>query len=162
MGRLSAFWLVAVLALGCGPIQAERLTVPQLHAPVTDTTGTFTATQRDELTYLVRRQQAQIAVLIVATTLPETVEQFAIRVAESWKLGDRKRDDGVLLLVALADHRIRIEVGYGLEGDLPDAKAKRIVEDTIAPHFKRKDYFGGLRAGIEAIAAALSPSGAPH
>ncbi|NJD07855.1 MAG: hypothetical protein FIA97_15385 [Methylococcaceae bacterium] len=161
MGLLPAFWLVAVLALPCDPVRAEPV-VPPLQSRVTDTTGTLSASQRDELAALLRGQQAQIAVLIVATTLPETIEQFAIRVAESWKLGDRKRDDGILLLVALADHRIRIEVGYGLEGDLPDARAKRIVEDTIAPHFKRKDYYGGLRAGIETIAAALPHPGASH
>lgn len=151
-------WLALGLALNLGPAWAE-LAVPPLRSRITDTAGILTPAQRNDLAALLRTQRVQIAVLLVSSTLPESIEQYAIRVAEAWKLGDRKRDDGILLLVALSDHRVRIEVGYGLEGDLPDAKAKRIEEESIVPHFKHKDYYGGLRAGIEAIAAALPPAG---
>ena len=94
---------------------------------------------------------SQIAVLLVPTTQPETVEQFGIRVAEAWKLGRKGVDDGVLLLVAKDDHKLRIEVGYGLEGALNDATAKRIVSDIISPYFKRGEFYPGIDAGVSAI-----------
>ncbi len=88
---------------------------------------------------------SQIAVLMLPTTQPETIEQFGIRVAEAWKLGRKGVDDGVLLLVAKDDHRLRIEVGYGLEGALNDATSKRIVSEVISPYFKRGEFYAGYR-----------------
>lgn len=161
MPRAALCWWLLGLLLSIGPACAE-LAVPELRHRVTDTAGMLTPAQRDDLTALLRAQPVAIAVLLVDSTLPETIEQYAIRVADAWLLGDRKRDDGILILVARSDRRMRIEVGYGLEGDLPDARAKRIVDEAIAPRFKQKDYYGGVRAGIEAIAAALSRSGAPR
>ncbi|HET6492660.1 MAG TPA: TPM domain-containing protein, partial [Burkholderiales bacterium] len=131
---------MGVLLLGalCSwPLHAE-VAIPPLTARVTDLTGTLSAAQRtaleERLAAFEAKKGSQVAVLLVPTTQPETIEQYAIRVAEQWKLGRKGVDDGVLLLVAMQDRTVRIEVGYGLEGALPDATAKRIVEEYIVPH----------------------------
>jgi len=90
-------------------------------------------------------------VLLVPTSQPETIEQYSVRVFESWKLGRKGVDDGVLLVIAKNDRKLHIEVGYGLEGILPDAIAKRIIEDDIVPRFKQGDFYGGVRAGTDRI-----------
>ena len=127
--------------------------VPPLHARLTDLTGTLTAAQQTGLEQSLRafetRKGTQIAVLIVPTTKPEEVEQYALRVVEQWKLGRKKVDDGALLLIAKDDRTLRIEVGYGIEGALNDATAKRIVNEVIAPRLKEGDYFGGVGAGVD-------------
>ena len=132
-------------------IHAE-VAVPPLKARVTDLTGTLTPSQRDVLEQELRafetRKGSQIAVLIVPTTQPEAIEQYSIRVAEAWKLGRKGVDDGVLLLVAKDDHELRIEVGYGLEGAIPDAVAKRVISEIIIPYFKQGDFYGGIHAGV--------------
>jgi len=97
------------------------------------------------------RKGSQIAVLLVPTTQPETIDQYAVRVQESWKLGRKGVDDGVLLVVAKNDRKLRFEVGYGLEGAIPDAAAKRIIEDDITPRFKQGDFYGGIRAGVDRV-----------
>ena len=129
--------------------------MPPLKARVTDLTATLQPGQQAALEQTLQafenRKGSQIAVLIVPTTQPETIEQYAIRVAEAWKLGRKGVDDGVLLLIARNDRALRIEVGYGLEGAIPDAVAKRIISEIITPHFKQDDYFGGIRAGVERI-----------
>ncbi len=129
--------------------------VPELRSRVTDLTGTLDASQQAaleaKLKALEDKKGSQIAVLIVPTTQPEDIAQYSIRVAEKWKLGREKTDDGVLVLVAKDDHRIRIEVGYGLEGAIPDIYAKRIVSEVISPRFKSGDFFGGLDAGVESL-----------
>jgi len=138
--------LLASLAL-----HAE-VAVPPLKTRVTDLTGTLAASQRETLEQVLRtfeaRKGSQIAVLIVPTTRPEAVEQYSIRVAEAWKLGRKGVDDGVLLLVAKQDRELRIEVGYGLEGVIPDAVAKRVISEIIIPYFKQGDLYGGIHAGV--------------
>jgi uncharacterized protein len=138
----------ALLAAGLQP-------VPPLQSRVTDTTGTLTAGQQSELDSKLasfeQRKGAQIALLIVPTTQPEAIEQYSIRVVDDWKLGREKEDDGVLLLVALQDRALRIEVGRGLEGALPDATANRIIDETIKPLFRQGDIFGGVSAGLTRI-----------
>ena len=133
--------------------------MPPLAARVTDLTGTLSGDQRaaleDRLKSFETQKGSQIAVLIVPTTKPDEIEQYSIRVAEQWKLGRKGVDDGVLLLIAKDDRKLRIEVGYGLEGALPDAIAKRIVADDIAPHFKQGDFYGGIVAGITRIIGVL-------
>jgi len=119
-------------------VPAQQLVpVPALSSPVTDLTGTLTPDQVAALDAKLRAfEQAkgsQIAVLIVATTEPEAIEQYALRVAEAWKLGRKGVDDGALLVVALQDRKVRIEVGYGLEGALPDAIANRIIDEDVVP-----------------------------
>jgi uncharacterized protein len=126
--------------------------VPPLTGRVVDTTNTLSAsdiaTQSSRLQDLQRRKGSQIAVLIVPTTAPETIEQFSIRAAETWKIGRKKIDDGALLVVARNDHKLRIEVGYGLEGALTDVTARRIIDETIVPRFKSNDFAGGIAAGL--------------
>ena len=100
--------------------------------------------------------------LIVPTTEPETIEQYSIRVVDTWKLGRKDQDDGVLLIVAKDDRDLRIEVGQGLEGDIPDAVANRIVEDTIVPRFKDGDFAGGIDAGVDRLAALVRGEALPE
>ena len=108
--------------------------------------------QKDALENTLRtfeaRKGSQFAVLLVPTTQPEAIEPFALRVVEQWKLGRKRVDDGVLLLIAKDDHTLRIEVGYGLEGALNDATAQRIIREIITPKFKTNDYFGGITDGV--------------
>jgi uncharacterized protein len=138
------------------PAQAQTETaVPQLRARVTDQTGTLTAPLRDALEQRLaafeKGKGAQIAVLMVSTTQPDSIEQYATRVFDQWKLGRKGTDDGVLLIVAKNDRTVRIEVGYGLEGAIPDAKASRIINEQITPRFKQGDFAGGIDAGVTAI-----------
>jgi uncharacterized protein len=137
------------------PLLAWAADIPPLKARVTDLTGTLNTQQRGALEQTLAefeaRKGAQIAVLMVPTTQPETVEQYAVRVQEQWKLGRKGVDDGVLLVVAKNDRKLKIEVGYGLEGILPDAIAKRVIEDDIVPRFKEGDFYGGIRAGADRI-----------
>ncbi len=100
--------------------------------------------------------------LIVPTTQPEDIEQFGIRVAEAWKLGRKGVDDGAILIVAKNDRRVRIEVGYGLEGALPDAIASRIVAETITPHFKLGDFDGGVEAGVDQMISVVNGEPLPE
>jgi uncharacterized protein len=133
----------------------EALAVPELRARVTDLTGTLNAQQtqtlQSALAALEQRKGAQIAVLIVQTTAPDSIEQYATRVYDAWKLGRKGVDDGALVLVAKKDRHVRIEVGYGLEGAIPDAAAKRIAHDYMSPRFAEGDFAGGLGAGIEML-----------
>jgi uncharacterized protein len=147
---ISASSLLFVAALA-----AAQVAVPPLKARVNDLTGTLSEQQRAALEQTLAefeaRKGAQIAVLLVPTTRPEPVQMFAVRVQESWKLGRKGVDDGVLLAIAKDDRELHIEVGYGLEGPLPDAIAKRIVEEEIVPRFKQGDFYGGIRAGTDRI-----------
>lgn len=160
--------LFQAFALLCGvglAGAADLQPVPQLSARVTDLAGKLSADERSrldaKLAAFERAKGAQIAVLLVATVKPEAIEQYAIRVAEAWKLGRKGVDDGALLLVAMQDRELRIEVGYGLEGALPDAVAKRIVSDTIAPRFKQGDFYGGIDAGVDAMIRAAGGEALP-
>jgi len=144
------------LALAGGGARAQELApIPPPKARVTDVTGTLTAEQtaalERELAAFEEKKGSQIAVLIVPTTRPEAIEQYAIRVAEQWKVGRKGVDDGVIVLVAKSDHRLRIEVGYGLEGAIPDIKAKRVITEIMAPHFVQGDFNAGLQAGTQAL-----------
>ena len=156
LARLPAWLLSLWLLCGAGFAAAdEPQAVARLVARVNDSTATLTAQQRGlleaKLTAFEGEKGAQIAVLIVPTVKPETVEQYALRVVEATKLGRRGTDDGALLLVAKDDRKLRIEVGYGLEGALNDATAKRIISETIGPRFKQGDYYGGIDAGVDAM-----------
>ena len=152
LNRGAAIALFLALLL---PLLAWTADIPPLKARVTDLTGTLNAQQKSALEQSLAefetRKGAQIAVLMVPTTQPEAIEQYAVRVQESWKLGRKGVDDGVLLVVAKDDRKLKIETGYGLEGILPDAVAKRIIEDDIVPRFKQGDFYGGIRAGIDRI-----------
>ena len=144
--------LLLFVLLLCGFSAKAEVAVPPV-ARVSDQTGTLTPADVAALERTLADFEAlrgiQIAVLLVPSTAPETVEQYALRVAEAWKLGRKGVDDGALLLVAKNDRALRIEVGYGLEGVLTDIAAKRIVSDVIAPRFREGDYAGGIRAGVD-------------
>jgi uncharacterized protein len=144
---------IALLAVTVPGSAQQLVSVPPLASPVTDLTGTLTPDQVAALDAKLRAfEQAkgsQVAVLIVATTAPESIEQYALRVAEAWKLGRKGVDDGALLLVALQDRKVRIEVGYGLEGALPDAIANRIIDEDVVPQFRRGDFHGGIATATD-------------
>ncbi len=129
-----------------------QVAVPELSRRVTDLTATLSTDQvaalEDKLAAFEAKKGSQIAVLIVPTTQPEDIAQFGIRVAEQWKIGREKADDGVILIVAKNDRTLRLEVGYGLEGAIPDAIAKRVIAETITPFFKTGDFYGGIDAGV--------------
>nr|WP_201799129.1 YgcG family protein [Rhodoferax aquaticus] len=136
-------------------LAAAQVAVPPLTGPVVDQTATLSAEQlatlSHTLTALEARKGSQLAVLIVPSTAPQAIEPYALRVAEAWKLGRKKIDDGAILVIAKEDRAVRIEVGYGLEGALNDATAKRIISETLVPRFKQQDYFGGIEAGVDQI-----------
>jgi uncharacterized protein len=144
--------LLALLVGWVFPALAE-VAVPPLTGRVVDQTGTLSSGDVASLTQTLKdleaRKGSQVAILIVPTTGEETIEQFSIRVAEAWKIGRKKIDDGALLVIAKNDRHLRIEVGYGLEGALTDATTRRIIDEVITPKFKAGDFAGGVRAGIE-------------
>ena len=136
-------------------IAEAQIAVPSLTGRVVDRTATLTVEQKSSLEQTLQafeaRKGVQLAVLIVPTSAPETIEQYAMRVAEQWKLGRKKVDDGAILVVAKTDRALRIEVGYGLEGVLNDATSKRIISEVITPRFKQDDFNGGITAGVDRI-----------
>lgn len=157
--RLAIALVVALLVLVGVPAYADA-PVPALTARVTDETATLTSEQKATLEQSLKdfeaQKGAQIAVLIVPTTAPETIEQYSIRVVEQWKLGRKNVDDGVLLIVAKNDRTLRIEVGYGLEGALTDVTSNRIINETIVPRFRQGDFYGGISAGVDSIMRVVS------
>jgi uncharacterized protein len=146
--------LVALLLCWAFAALAD-VAVPPLTGRVVDQTGTLSSDDVASLTQTLKdfeaRKGSQIAVLIVPTTAPETIEQYSIRVADAWKIGRKKVDDGAILLVAKDDHKLRIEVGYGLEGALTDVTARRIIDEIITPKFRSGDFAGGISEGVNRI-----------
>jgi uncharacterized protein len=141
-------------------VHAGLVTVPALQHRVTDLTQTLNAEQQSALEQKIaafeQEKGSQIAVLIVPTTQPEVIEQYSIRVADTWKLGREKEDDGVLIVVAKNDRKMRIEVGYGLEGAIPDLIAKRVITEVMAPPFKQGDFYGGISKAVDALIGLIS------
>lgn len=158
-------WLALVVWLFTAAAYAEQ-PIPPFQAYVTDTTGTLTAGQKSQLEQklrdFTRQKGSQIAVLIVPTTQPETIEQYSMRVAESWKPGRKGVDDGVVFVLAKNDRKFRIEVGYGLEGVLPDAVSKRIDSEVIKPYFKKGDFYGGINSGLDSMIQTINTEKLPQ
>jgi uncharacterized protein len=150
--------LALALLFAAGAASA-LVAIPRLSARVTDLTGTLGEGERSaleqKLAAFEREKGSQIAVLLVPTTEPETIEQFGIRLADAWKIGRGAEDDGAILIVAVDDRELRIEVGYGLEGAVPDAIANRIIEETIVPRFRAGDFAGGVDAGVDQLIRAI-------
>ncbi|WP_233575020.1 YgcG family protein [Pusillimonas sp. NJUB218] len=150
-----AFILTVVLGFLASPALAQDAAVPPLQARVTDTTGTLdAATVQDieaRLAALEQRKGAQIAVLMVPTTGTDSIEQYALRAFEQWQLGRKSVDDGILFVVAKDDRAMRIEVGYGLEGAVPDLLAGRIIREQVVPRFQAGDFAGGVSAGVDSL-----------
>jgi len=159
--RFAFGFLLATLAL----LAWAQVAVPDLSRRVTDITATLSADQvaalESKLAAFEAQQGSQIAVLILPTTQPEDIAQFGIRVAEHWKIGRAKIDDGVILIVAKNDRTLRLEVGYGLEGAIPDAIARRVIAETITPHFKAGDYYGGIDAGVQQLMRVIEGESLP-
>jgi uncharacterized protein len=148
----SAIVVFALLLTFAHPASAD-VAVPQLTGRVVDQTDTLSSSDIAALSQKLQdfesRKGSQIAVLIVPTTQPETIEQFSIRVAEAWKIGRKKVDDGAILVVAKGDRHLRIEVGYGLEGALTDVTSRRIIDEVITPKFRAGDFAGGISDGVD-------------
>lgn len=165
MRWVCAFLVFALAFTTPTPNACGEVEVPPLSGPVVDRTGTLSPADTASLVALIgaieREYGSQIAILVIPTTAPETIEQFGIRVAERWQIGRRGVDDGVIIIVATVDRAVRLEVGYGLEGVLPDAVAKRIIEETTLPRFRGGDVPGGLAAAVSAIAALIRGEGLP-
>ena len=145
--------------------------VPMLTRRITDESGTLTPSDRarleDKLAAYEKSTGHQLAVLIIPSLEGEVIEQYSIKVVEHWELGDRKRSDGVLMLIAIKEHATRIEVGFGLEGAIPDVIASRVIREIMAPHFRNDDFAGGIDAGLDALMKAaqgesLGPPPALH
>lgn len=151
----SLFATVALLLVFGASAYAGLAPIPALQARVTDLTQTLNAEQQAaleaKLSAFEQETGSQIAVLIVASTQPEAIEQYSIRVVDNWKLGREQQDDGVLLVVAKDDRKMRIEVGYGLEGAIPDMIAKRIITEILTPRFRQGDYYGGITQATEQL-----------
>ncbi len=148
-----------LLLLVCANVWA-LVAVPPLTQHVTDLTATLNPQQmtalEDKLTAFETQKGSQVVVLIIPTTEPEDIAQYGIRVAEAWKIGRKKVDDGAILIVAKEDRKLRIEVGYGLEGVIPDAVAKRVIAETITPYFKTGDFAGGIDAGVTQLTELIN------
>ena len=164
MARLLAVLALCLHAL-LGVAADQPLPIPALTARVVDLTATLPAALVGELEAKLAafeaRKGSQVVVLVLPSTQPEAIEQFGIRLLEAWKIGRKGIDDGAILIVAKDDRRLRIEVGYGLEGVLNDATAKRIVAEIITPKFKAGDLPGGIVAGVDAILAVVDRENLP-
>lgn len=154
---LRALLCLAFLCCCQAALGAARADVPLplLQARITDLTATLSGDQQAKLEQRLAAFEsakgAQLVVLLLPSTQPETIEQYGIRLAEAWKIGRRGSHDGVILIVAKNDRTVRIEVGYGLEGAIPDAVAKRIIEERIVPRFRAGDFFDGVWDGVQAL-----------
>src|SRR4249919_497681 len=154
LARNACFAFALVIASASALAQADA-PIPKLDRPVIDTTGTLDAasiaTLEQQARALQQRKGSQVQVLMIATTQPETIEQYTVRAFEQYKLGRKGVDDGVLIVVAKDDHRVRIEPGYGLEGAIPDAIANRVIQEYLVPKFRANDYAGGLTDASAAL-----------
>ena len=143
----SAVWIACLVLVLALPAWAQ-VPIPTFDSPVVDTTGTLDAATKQQLEKqalaLQQRKGSQLQVLMIPSTQPEDIEAYAVRAFESFKLGREGVDDGVLLVVAKDDRKVRIEVGYGLEGAIPDIAAGRVIQEYMVPKFRQNDYAGGV------------------
>jgi uncharacterized protein len=164
MRRLLAALLAGLCWVGLALAQ-DVLPVPAPSARVIDQTGTLDDIQRqgleDKLAAFEKTKGTQIAVLMVPTTQPEDIASYANRVANAWKIGRREVGDGVLLVVAKNDRKVRIEVAKTLEGAVPDLAARQIIDNAITPNFRQNDFAGGLRAAVDQLTARISGEALP-
>ena len=153
---LRRFLIAALVCLFFAPAaRAAPLAVPKLEGRVNDYANVIPADQKEKLRQFLLDQEQKTSNQIVVLTIPtldgEDIEGYSYRVASAWRLGQHGKDNGVLLVVAVNDHKMRIEVGKGLEGVLTDALSSEIIRNEIAPHFRAGDYGGGILAGVQAI-----------
>jgi uncharacterized protein len=163
--RFTRLLLVLAMALLSPALLHAADEVPRLARHVTDLTGTLTPQQVDQLdaqlVALEKAKGAQLVVLMVPTTQPQEIAEYSLAVAEANKIGRKGTDDGLLLLVAKNDRRVRIEVGYGLEGAIPDAATARIIREYIAPKFRVNDYYGGINDALGALTQLVNGEALP-
>lgn len=166
MTRLGRALAATVLALLCAAAGADDRPIPALSGRVVDETGTLGAEQISRLEARLKAFEAakgsQIAVLVTTTTFPEPIEAYSIRVADNWKIGRKGVDDGVLIVIAKSDQAMRIEVGYGLEGALPDATARRLIDEVFVPAFRKGAFFDGLDEGIDRLIRVIDGEPLPE
>jgi uncharacterized protein len=157
---VAALLLVSLFAL------AEDRPIPALTGRVVDETETLTAEQKRALEQKLRafeqRKGSQIAVLITGTTFPEPIESYSIRVADAWKIGRKAVNDGILVVVAKSDRVMRLEVGYGLEGAIPDAMARRLIDEVFIPGFREGNFYEGLSAGVDRMIKVIDGEPLPE
>jgi uncharacterized protein len=155
----------ALLALPVWSAEGDPQPVPALKARVTDQTGTLSAADEARIEGKLRafetQKGAQIVVLIVGTTQPEAIFDYAFRVGEAWKLGRKGVDDGVLFVIAKNDRKLQILTGPGLQGTLTDAMSKRIISEIVAPRFRAGDFAGGIEQGVDKIIGLLQGEALP-
>ncbi len=156
MRRWSCYFLLCLLqCVAALPATSAVQEIPALTSPVMDMTGALTASQQQQLSQKLQslhaQYGAQMQVLIVASSAPEDAFTYSMRAVEKWKLGTAKADDGLLLFVAKDDRRAQLQVGYGLEGTIPDVVASRLLETAMAPYFKQGDYYGGINAVVDEV-----------
>jgi len=163
--RLRQVLLVVLLCVGANAWAQQLAAIPTLDSPVVDTTGTLAPAQKQSLVQqalaLQQRKGSQLQILMVPSTQPETIEQYTTRAFDQFKLGRKGVDDGVLMVVAKDDRRVRIEPGYGLEGAIPDAIANRIIQEYLVPKFRANDYAGGLTDATAALAKLVDGEALP-
>ncbi|HMA06532.1 MAG TPA: TPM domain-containing protein [Ramlibacter sp.] len=164
--RIVSGWIAALLLMAAAAAWAQGvLPVPPLTARVIDQTGTLDAIQlkglEDKLAALEQAKGAQIAVLMVPTTQPEDIASYANRVGNDWKIGRKGVGDGVLVIVAKNDRKVRIEVAKTLEGAIPDLAAKQIIDEAITPNFRKGDFAGGLQAAADQLIARINGEALP-
>jgi len=154
---LSTFTLTLIPSVSFG---YQQVNLPELSSRMTDLTNTLHGNEVDHISSKLETLQSvkgsQLVVVVIPTTGDEDIAQYAIRLAEEWQIGRKKIDDGVILLIAKDDRKVRIEVAYGLEGAIPDALAKRIIEEIIVPQFRSGDFYHGIDQGIDAIISLIN------
>ena len=157
---------IAVLLLVSLSALAEDRPIPPLTGRVVDETETLAAEQKRALELKLQafeqRKGSQIAVLITGTTYPEPIESYSIRVADAWKIGRKGVSDGILVVVAKSDRVMRLEVGYALEGALPDAMARRLIDEVFIPSFREGNFYEGLSAGVDRMIKVIDGEPLPE
>lgn len=152
--------LLPILIFCSAHLLAQDVALPELNQRVTDLTGTLAPAEQEQLERKLQQFEeakgSQVAVVLIPTTGDETIEQYAIRLAEKWKIGREGVDDGVIMLFAMQDRKMRIEVGYGLEGALTDALSKRIIANLITPEFRSAHFYKGIDSGVDAVLSVIS------
>jgi len=164
------FALLFLLCACAAPLlaaQAQALAaIPALDSPVVDATGTLDAARKQQLEQqayaLQQRKGSQLQILMVPSTKPETIEAYAVRAFEQYKLGRKGVDDALLLVIAKDDHRVKIEVGYGLEGAIPDITAGRVIQEYLVPKFRADDYGGGIADATAALVKLIDGEPLPE
>lgn len=158
---LPLFWLSGTALAAEG----DPRTIPALTSPVMDEAGLLDRAEasalQQKLLAFSQEKGSQVVVFIVPTTQPEDIFSFSFRAADQWKVGRKGTDDGVLMVIAVQDRKSNLQVGYGLEGAIPDARARQILDDIMRPYFRNNDFAGGINAGVDSIIKLINGENLP-